>query len=502
MAKQKQSKIKYFEMCLKNVAVHFENYFEDQNAADYNEFFMIIPCKRTYSKIADTIVKSNNTVLNLDPELSDIFITTYFTIKYSIDRGDYDKKSHGVFINDLISLLFSVDFMNMLRKYVEDNYNTNVDESIDLEKHKYDKGTTFMDRHYKILYLVSIMSRLIIPMVTHYIYNRKDMSNINGFVMDVFVALFNLAEVGTDTNIYSKLHLFVERGVKRTLYVDAVMWDRLKILGITPDNVVEDTMCKLVTNVIPKYDFDMNIMNLNTVVIRKSVMSYTLRKKDPYTLFSLSSNEGKSGDDDSILSEVEIFDSYNTQRDESKMIYRKYGTSRDIGIIMAREGITASPEEIEFYTHSKRYHDFQKNSIYYTFSRYFSGIENIIGGCKKEDWIKLIITLKKMLERVGLNYLSEFVSADRHEFSYKRLSKYTDNYINDHPLYQDIVEKKYKMVNGIFEKRNFIKNMINSIFNNTYTYNSYGNPRNGQYIEKNEEKIINEVLNFYNSFVM
>jgi len=497
----KKPKIKYFKTYLKNVIVPFEEYFDDQNAADYDEFFMSISCKKTYSKIAEIICKENNIVLNTNVELSDRFITSYFPIKYSIDRGEYDKKKPEVFINDMISILFTTDFIEMLRKYVETNYKTNVDKTMDFEKHKYDKGTTFTDKHYKILYLISVMSRLIIPLTTHYVYKVNPV-DINGFIMNVFISLFKLAELGSNTNIYQKLHLFVQRAIKKTEYTDAVMWERLKILGTTPENVIEDTMNKLITNVIPKYDFDQNIMNLNTVVIRKSVMSYTLRKKDPYTIFSLSSTEGHSTDDDSILTEVEIFDSYNTQRDEAVMIFRKYGTSRDINIIAAREGVVITQEEIDFYKDKVRYHDLQKTAIYYVFSKYFSGIENIIGGCKAEDWIKLIIIIKKMLERMGLKYLSEFISGERGEFSYKRLSKYMDNRINEDPLYKELMDKKYKSVQGIIEKRNPIKNMIISIFNNTYKYSSYGNPLNGQYIEKDEERIVREVLNFFNSFIM
>lgn len=498
----KNPKVQYFRTYLKNIIVPFENYFEDQSASDYDEFFTTIACKKTYSKIADMICKENNLLLNRDLELSDRFIGTYFSIKYSVDRGEYDNKSTDTFINDIISLIFTVDFVNMIRKYVDDNYITNVDDNIDFERHKYDEGTTFHDKHFKILYLISCMSRLVIPMATHYVYNRKNLNDIKGFFMDLFLALFKLAQAGTNTNIYAKLKLNVRRSINKTTYTDAPMWDRMRILSTIPESVLEETMEKIITNVIPKYDFKQNIMNLNTVVIRKSIMSYTFRREDPYTIFSLSSTEGHSTDEDSILTEVEIFDSYNTQRDESVMIFRKYGTTRDIDIIAKREGVIIAPEEIEFYKNNKRYHDLQKTAIYYVFSRYFSGIENIIGGCRSEDWIKLIIILKKILERMGMKYLSEFISGEKIEFSYKRLTKYMDNLINDDPLYKQLMERKYPSVQGIIEKRNPIKNMIISIFNNTYKYSSYGNPLNGQYIEKDEERIIKEVLNFFNLFIV
>ena len=99
-----------------------------------------------------------------------------------------------------------------------------------------------------------------------------------------------------------------------------------------------------------------------------------------------------------------------------------------------------------FYKNNQRYHDLQKTAIYYALSKYVSGIENIIGGCRSEDWIRLIIILKKILSRMGLNYLSEFISGEKIEFSYKRLSKYMDNLINEDPMYKNLMEKKYKSV--------------------------------------------------------
>lgn len=500
MAKDKNF-IKYFQPYAKNIVIHFENYY-GQQFEDYNEFMLSIASKKSYSKMAELIIKENNLFLNKNQSLADVFIYLYFNIKYKIDMGEYKKVSPQQFVTEMISTIFTVDLMNAIKDYVDSKYNTNIDETLDLKSHKYDKGTTFLDRHYKTLYQISMMSRLIIPLMTHYIYSEKSIGDVNGFIMTTFLELFKLVQSGSDMDLYAKLHLFVSRAIDKTRYTDSFMWERLKILGVTPEIVCEDTMGKLITNVIPKYSFDQNIMNLNTVVIRKSVMSYTLRKKDPYTIYSLSSTDGQASDDDSIVSEVEVFDSYNTQRDESVILFRRYAPARDIQTIMRNENVSVTQEEIDFYSKSKRYHEFQKTIISYAFTRYFSGVENIIGGCSKEEWTKLIIILKKMLERLGMYYLSQFVSAERQQYTYKRLSKNLETMIDEDPLYQDIVEKKYKSIKGLFERKNFIKSMIVSLINNTYTYNSLGNPLNGQYIEKDENKIVAEVLRFFNTLIM
>jgi hypothetical protein len=40
------------------------------------------------------------------------------------------------------------------------------------------------------------------------------------------------------------------------------------------------------------------------------------------------------------------------------------------------------------------------------------------------------------------------------------------------------------------------------IINNTYTYNSFGNPLNGENIEKDEIRIKDEVLKFFSSCIL
>jgi hypothetical protein len=503
MSKKEPKVIEYFQLFKKNIIIPF-NVFFDSKFEDFSEFVLSIATKKTYSKIAPLIVSENNYILSRCTSMEiDQFIYKYMTLKIAIDTDRYRNRSQQSVISDIITTIFTSDFMKVINDYVDEMYQTNIDKGIDLDKHKYDKGTTFLDRHYKIMYKVSTMSRFIIPLMTHYIHNNPEVDG-NQFIMDMFLAIINISQfnqIGKEADIYAKLHTYVSRAVRKTLYTDKTMWERLMILGVTPDIAINDTTMKLITNVMCKYSFDKNIMNLNTVVIRKSIMSYTLRKKDPYTIYSLSDTAGMASDDDSISSEIDIFDSYNTQRDESVILFRKFGTVHDIDIIQKREGITIDPLEIEFYLKSKRYHELQKSTLCFMFSRYFGGIENIIGGCRKEDWVRLMIILIKTLKKLGMEYLAEFIPAIRQNYSYKRLSKFLDTAINSDPLYQQIVEKKYKHIMGLFEKRNFIKGMIVMIINNTYTYNSYQNPLNGQNIEKDELKIVKQVLNFFNTCV-
>jgi hypothetical protein len=460
-----------------------------------------ISSKKTYSKIIPLITEENNKILNKDEDRAEEFIYKYFTIKSAIDNTHYDNKTPIYFINEMISALLVPEFVKLVDIYIDENYKINVDSKISEGNHRYDVGTTFLDRHFKIIYKISALSRLVMPLATHYIHSNPQV-NTNTFLMDLFQTIFNVAQLGTNINIYAKLYTYINKAVTNTLYTDKVMWDRLMILGVTKDNVIDDTMCKIVTNIFIKYSFDFNPLHLITVVVRKSIMSYTLRKKDPFTLYSLSDVDGVSTDDESIINESEIFDSYNTQRDESIILMRKYGTPRDIKTIQMRENVNITQEEFDFYLNNRKYHELQKSAICFAFSRYTGGVENIIGGCRKEDWITLMIILMKVMKRSGMEYLANFISAYRQQYSYRRMSKYLNNLIDDNPLYNNIVDSKYSAIRGIFEKKNFIKNMIVLVVNNTYTYNLYGNDKNGLFIEKDEPKIVTDVLAFFNTFIM
>ena len=55
--------IKYFQPYSKNIVINFENYY-GQQFEDYDEFMLSIASKKSYSKMAELIIKENNLFLN------------------------------------------------------------------------------------------------------------------------------------------------------------------------------------------------------------------------------------------------------------------------------------------------------------------------------------------------------------------------------------------------------------------------------------------------------
>lgn len=499
-ARKATIKTQYFRTFLKNIIVPYEEFF-GKEGEQYSEYVISIASKKAYLKMAELIVTENNIILNRNSDLASEFITKFYALKRAVDNSAYAGLDYKVFINDLVGSIFTVKFVEEIAKYVEENYITDIGDEVGEDKQKYKESITFLDRHYKILYAVSSMSRFVIPLCTHYVHMYPEV-NTNKFLIDVFIAIFGIAQAQANTqmDVYAKLYEYVNNKVNKTLYPDQHMWSRMSFHGVTPKGTVEDTLHKLILNAIPKFSFDKNIMNLVTVVIRNTVTSYTLRKRDPYKIHCLSEVDSGMTDDDAFVAEADIFDSYNNRHDELSILLRKNYVEDTLEKICIRNNIIIYPEEIAFYHQNLKFHDFQKFTILQTFAPYFGGAENIFA-CNKSAYTRLVIIAMKMMDNLGISELTKYISGKRIMYQYKRMSKSFEASIFDDERYKSLVDVKYKNIKAVLERKNFIRDRILYLSNNTFSFNMLDNPVNGEVIEKDEEEIKNGVLNMFTRLI-
>jgi hypothetical protein len=426
------------------------------------------------------------------------FLYGYLTLKRKIDTRAFAGDTES-FISELINVIVTKELVAEVQQYVDDMYTTNVDAEMDLENHRYDKGTTFLDRHFKAMYMISSLTRLIIPLCTHYVHVYQN-TDAKKFFYDAFITVFQIVQKTVKADVYSKLHTYVSRSVQKTKTVDKAMWTTIQIIGQTPENSVEEAIKKMITDVFPKFVFEKNIMNLITVVMRSFVM-WTLRKEHPYSIYTLSDSEGQGSDDDSVASEADIFDSYNTKRDEMVLFLRKNFADDTVNKIMLRERVTFTPEELQFYRNNLKLQHLQTYCVYQAFAHYFGGAENI-HGCNRDQYIRLTLILAKMMENMGIKELPKYILGKRENFNFRRISRSYDNALKEDPLFLKIVDTKYGDVLNIFEKRNFIRTTVIMLINNNFSYNEFGNPKNGELIDKDELQLRQDVLEFFNLLVV
>lgn len=510
--------IKFFNPEGRFLRVCFSKYYDGQ-AEEYEEFVTSCISKKAYAKMTRLIAHTNNCILNQNLKVSDAFIYKYFCIKFNIDNKKYDEKHYSYFINAIVNL-FDLDILNEIRKFVRDNYKNNRNMAEQEDNEFKIPGITFLDYHIKIIFIISCMTRFIIPLCLEYIRSYRNIS-ANILLIEAFLALFPIAQtydatrlIPIDDNerpvdIYQKLYSFVEHRVRQTYKSDAAMWDRQTFLGINHKSTIEDIVNKIITNIFPEYQFEGSVINLNIAVILRSIHDYTFRKKDPYNIKCfVDADPNTQSDDNNIVTEAEQFDSYSSTHDEFAIIIRHTFAQDTVNKILARKGITINPEELQYYINASKnisvqnIHEFQQFCVFSAYYRYFGGTENIYG-VNLEQWITLMLGICDILRSNGIPELCKYVTGIRNKhYIQKKEARLSRQQLYLDPTYNHIINTKYKSIKNIIsKKKNFIESNILLLTTNEYTYNTLDQSLNGRIIVKNDDEIRKGVLSFFQNVI-
>lgn len=485
----------------------------------YEEFVTSCVSKKAYHKMFRLFTHSANAILAANPAVTDTFMYKYYSVKKSLDNHAYEHGNPVLFISSVVNL-FDVGMINEIRKYVLKYYRETGDKDYKLHKDTYIEAITFLDCHIRVLYVVSRMIHLIVPLCLEYIKNYREV-NAEEILNNIFDKLFELAQennpeyvsLTTDgtpmgsMDVKQKLYNFVESKVRDTLKSDESMWNRLKFLGTNWKRTVIKIQYKLIRDIIPEYTFNGNAMNMNSVVTRKSIMDYTLRKPDNFTINCLvDASNNDTPDDNAIVTEAEQFDSYNSRHDAFIITIRHCFAEDTVDKFLLKKGINVKvdidPAEYKFYLDNLKHHEFQQFVVFSSVVNTFGGTENIYG-VNRDMYVKLICGLKILLERFGMSDIAAYLTGtrNRHYISNKESRMLHNALINDE-LYNSVINTKYKWVQNIINgKNNFIESKINYLINNEFSYNCMNPELNGRIIPRNEEAIRRGVLKFFNAFV-
>lgn len=500
------------------ISMNFSKYF-GKEAEDYEDFVTSCGQKKAYSKMSYMFCNTANVILNKNKQTAETFMYKYYCIKRNINHRAYDPSSDQ-FANAIINL-FDKDIVNELRNYVNSKYHETGDSKWEANKRTFIPAITFLDRHIKVLFVVSRMIHLAAPLCIEYIH-EYDMDKTSTyrieaktFLAEIFSNLFPIAEEVSPelvklskteqvkADVYNKLYSFVESKVKDTLQSDEPMWERQAFLAVNYKTTIDAILNKLIVDIVPEYAFIGNVMHMNVAVVRKSIQDYTLRRKDPFSINMLVDADNNTSDDDNaVVSESEQFDSYNAKHDEFSIVIRHTFAEHTVNTIISRKGVVIEQSEIDWYMEHIRFHEFQTFVIFSAVTNAFGGTENVYS-LNKELYVKLMLCIVKVMEVSGLGSLAKYVTAtkNRHYISRKETRLSRNALLND-PMYQYIVENKYSGVKNIIDKKNnFLESIISKISNNEYVYNTPNPDLNGRIIPRDDVQIRKDILKFISSFV-
>lgn len=319
--------------------------------------------------------------------------------EYSIDN----------FMDDVnLYIIMNPSLGMKIKRFVRDNYNMKLGNN---------GGKTpnlqFDDCHAKILYEISLMSNIYIPLATHYMYLHfiKNSSEIKEFMRRLFDMCSRKYELRDMVDIYNKLYEIGDSVVNKSKSSDKALWDKNMIRGNNPTTHIKDSLNDMILQIIPKYSYTKNIINFNYYSSRQSLRFKITDICYEYPFIRMSSSKRDADEN----SEIDRYESSLSKKDESLYLMNKVAADQAIMTIEQMYG-PFSDNEIEYYR--KRLVDdggsvinrFQKQLIWYFFYKFY-GDPITVKSNNQTDYIKLMIALKRILLKEGLVILPYIISS-------------------------------------------------------------------------------------------
>lgn len=388
-----------------------------------------------------------------------------YRIKYLIDyEEDYTEE---MFMRDIRVYFMAPSIIMKAWRMNEYNY------MLDLDNKNYhnDKNPSLLytDKHAKIMMWMSLMINMMIPAITHFIY-VKGILDSNEFLLRVYDIILQYININFGVNIYGKLYDTAASNIQRSLKDNPILWEMQFIRGVNTTTHTISSVNNILLNIIPKYRYDANLISLNYSSIRINV-SYQIDVGYDYNFIPLSSSKR----DIDQNSEWDKFESLQVRANEALHLQNDANAHSTMKRIEYLFG-PFDEEEIEFYKERLKNDDgeivngFQKNLIFNLFYKMF-GVPMSAYSINKDDYVKLLISAKKMLLANNMVILPYVISAKIERLQIKKsINKRELTRIESSPYYKQIQEK-YK--NPKIEK--YILSLIATILTSDFRIIDYDN---------------------------
>lgn len=337
-------------------------------------------------------------------------------------------------------IIRNTNLTRKVRHFVDDNYlmklSNNNNKTPNLQ---------FNNSHAKVLYEISLLTNMYIPLATHYMYIHfiKDSADIQDFMLSLFDMCMVKYEEERGIDIYNKLYETATSVVNKSKNPDKVLWEKNQIRGNNATTHTKESVIDIILQILPKYAFKSNIINFNYFSNRQC-----LRFKITDIAYELSFQKLSSSKRDSDQnSEYDRFEARLTKKDEALALQNKVAAEQTVRRIEDLYG-PFSEEEILHYKKKLTLdgapiiNNFQKQLVGYLYYKDLGDPITLNSIRNQTDYIKLIIAAKRMLLKAGMVILPYIISsrvvrtATRKIIGKKDMMRYENA-----PLYEQLKEK-------------------------------------------------------------
>jgi hypothetical protein len=484
---------------------------EQDNIIKYDNKLIIIPFDKIFNKqyiqaLNTFIIKKDSYVKRLgnDPILgkgichyinyfikfydnNNELLMTYAKLKYMIDRKSQKIKLKS-YIKALYMILFTDSMKEKISKMIEDNYYIDLTSS---DGKQYTESLEFTNEHAKIMMKISLSMKIMVPVLFHYV-NSYNILKEKKYLYQFYEPLFSLY---SDTiNIYNKLYISTLAQVNKNYNINPKQWAQREINGIDPLTYLNELLRdKIISETMFKYTFEKNIINFNSVVLRKQ-LEYFIKEKYDYTPIELTNVKNEDG-----LSGLDKLEMNSNKIDESLIILSDINIKKTIKRIKKRMNIKINDEELNFYKKFHKINKFQVQLVFYFYAKYFGGFRDL-NLLTRKQYLMLLILLKLRLQLQGNVYLPQILTGNIQSKLNTRTIQNTKFLmkIENSSIYQTLMKDKFFTLDEL-KKSNLILNLLSTVLNTTFTFVDYNSPEIlGDKIEINSDIVSDEFLNFLN----
>lgn len=334
-----------------------------------------------------------------------------YDIKFSIDyMRNYSVDNFMDDINRLIIRNSSIT--RKITHFVDDNYNMKLSNN---------GGRTpnlqFNNSHAKILYEISMMMNMYIPLATHYMYMHmvkqiKQSTDVQDFMLQLFDMCIAKYEEEQQIYIYDKIYETALSVVNKSKNPDKKLWDKNFIRGNNPTTHTKDSVVDVILQIMPKYTYDNNIINFNYFSNRKSLQYKITDIAYEFSFTRLSSSERDADQN----SEYDKYEARLNKRDEALALQNKVAAEQAALKIEALYG-PFSDEEVEHYKKvltrdgSQIINKLTNQLVGYAFYREMGDPITWKNIPSSTDYIKLMIAAKRKYLEMGMVILPHIMSS-------------------------------------------------------------------------------------------
>ena len=409
----------------------------------------------------------------------------YANLKYLIDY--VDQYTVDMLIDDIFRYIFNPKMLNNIKLMVQRNYkfklnNGSKTNNISLQ---------YTDTHALLLLNFSIMQKLTIPLITHYITQRGiSGQDINDTLMSFYYRIFDMFK---SINMIAKLYESVMSYVKRSVKKNSKLWNMQNIRSINQTTHSIESVENIPLQVIPKYTFNKNVVSFNFTVVKKNIGYKVLNISYGYVYVPLSS----SLRDEDNNSKIDKYEANLEKTDEGLRMFLRANKQFTLDHLIKASGIKEiTDDEVEFYKRElSKYGDmmnrFQQDMVNLSVYKFF-GDSISSKFTNRDEYVKMMIVTKRLME-------GKF--AILHEIIGGRVARLVDRKsINKKEMEKFKASPTWKKVQDLYRnpaKEDQIMSNIAVLLSSEFEYISYDNPvLNGCKIDIIPEVIGEEFMEF------